>query len=207
MINRERHAGVVMVKPHAFEQVLTPVVADILDGGETAKRLSTDDPLRSFLGRIETRSPVIRDLLACNVGESLLKVFYEDKHNRRYFPLIMERYLERVAFLPYTFHGDAEELPRLYDAMKGSAETFDAEGYTISQATGVRGLLSEAYLAVDGATLLLDDETYRERCLPMIDNVFHVCDTQQQNTEALQLLGVEESTRSAELRQLDIIRP
>ncbi len=113
MINREWHAGVVIVKPHAFEQVLTPVVADILDGGETAKRLSSDDPLRSFLGRIETRPPVIRDLRICNVGESLLKIFYEDKHNWRYFPLIMRRYLGRVAFLPYTFHGDAEELPQL----------------------------------------------------------------------------------------------
>lgn len=199
MINRERHTGVVMVKPHAFEQILTPVVADILDGGETAKRLGTDDPLRSFLGRIETRPPVIRDLRICNVGESLLKVFYEDKHNRRYFPLIMERYLGRVAFLPYMFHGDTEELPQLYDAMKGSAETFDTEGHTVSQATGVRGLLSEAYLAIDSTALLLDDDAYRERCLPMIDNVFHVCDTQQQNTQALQLLGVEESVRGVKL--------
>ena len=198
--------GVVMVKPHAFEQILTPVVADILDGGETAKRLSTGDPLRSFLGRIETRPPVIRDLRICNVGESLLKVFYEDKHNRRYFPFIMERYLGRVAFLPYTFHGVAEELPQLYDAMKGYAETFDTEGHTVSKATGVRGLLSEAYLAVDSVALLLDDEAYRERCLPMIDNVFHVCDAQQQNVQALQLLGFEENRRGTELRQLDIIR-
>lgn len=206
MINRERHTGIVMVKPHAFEQILTPVVADILDGGETAKRLSAGDPLRPFLGRIETRSPVIRDLRICNVGESLLEVFYEEKHNRRYFPLIMERYLGRVAFLPYTFHGDAEELPQLYDAMKGSAETFDTEGHTVSKATGVRGLLSEAYLAVDSAALLLDDEAYRERCLPMIDNVFHVCDMQQQNMQAMQLLGVEESARGAESQQLDTIR-
>ena len=206
MVNREQHTGVVMVKPHAFEQMLTPIVADILDGGETAKRLRTGDPLRFFLDRIETRPPVIRDLRICNVGESLLRIFYEDKHNRRYFPLIMERYLGKVAFLPYTFQGDAKELPKLYDAMKGSAETFNTEGRIVSQARGVRGLLSKAYLAVDSAALLLDDAAYRERCLPMIDNVFHVCDTQQQNMQALQLLGVEEIAHSTEMQRLEIVR-
>ena len=190
MANRERHSGVVMVKPHAFEQVLDPLVADILEGGETAKHLSADDPIRSFLGRIEVGPPVIRDLRTSKIGAGLLRIFYEDKQTRRYFPLIMERYMGKVAFLPYEFHGDAEELPQLYDAMKGSAETFDAGGRIVSRPTGVRGLLSEAYLAVDAATLLLDDAVYRERCMPMIDNVFHVCDTQQQNGQALQLLGL-----------------
>jgi hypothetical protein len=206
MTGKERHAGIVMVKPHAFEQVLAPVVADILDGGETAKRLSTDDPLRSFLGRIETRAPVIRDLRSCNVGTSLLNVFYEDKRERRYFPLILERYVGRVAFLPYIFHGNTEELPQLYDAMKGSAETFDTKGHAVSQATGVRGLLSEPYLAVDSSALLLDDTAYRERCSPMIDNVFHVCDTQQQNEQALQLLGLEEVLQGNRLQVTDIAR-
>ncbi len=205
MINKEKHVGVVMVKPHAFEKMLTPVVTDILDGGETAKHLSANDPLRSFLGKIETRPPIIRDLRICNAGRNLLRVFYEDKRDRRYFPLIMERYLGRVAFLPYAFHGDVEKLPQLYDAMKGSAETFNAEGHTVSPATGVRGLLSKPYLAVDGATLLLDDKTYRERCLPMIDNVFHVCDTRQQNIQTLQLLGARESTQGVELQKLDIV--
>ena len=203
MINREQHTGVVMVKPHAFEQILTPVVADILDGGETAKRLSAGDPLRSFLGRIETRPPVIRDLRICSVGESLLKVFYEDKHSRRYFPLIMERYLGKVAFLPYTFHGNTEELPQLYDAMKGSAETFNTEGHTVSQARGVRGLLSEAYLAIDNAALLLDDEAYRNRCLPMIDNVFHVCDTSEQIVTVMRLLSIKLTPSHTDPFQLD----
>lgn len=198
MINRERHAGIVMVKPHAFEQMLVPVVADILDGGETSKRLDTDDPLRSLLDRIDTRPLVIRDLRVCKVGKNLLDVFYEDKRTRRYFPLMMERYLGRAAFLPYTFHGRTEELPQLYDALKGSAETFNAAGSTVSHAEGIRGLLSEPYLAVDSDTLLLGDEEYRKRCLPMIDNVLHVCDTQQQNEHALRLLDLEYGTRPDE---------
>jgi hypothetical protein len=189
MIHKERHAGIVMVKPHAFEHVLDPIVADILDGGEATKHLSEDDPLRSYMGSIEMRAPIIRDLRSSKIGTNLLTIFYGDKREKRYFPLIMERYMGKVAFLPYVFHGQSDELPQLYDAMKGTAETFDADGGAVSQPLGVRGLLSKPYLAVDASALSLNDIAYRTRCLPMVDNVFHVCDTPQQNEQALQLLG------------------
>ena len=186
---RTQHKGVVMVKPHAFEQTLTPLVADTLDDGQTAARLKASDPLKSFLGQLEVGTPIIRDLRTFVAGQSLLNIFYEDKRDRRYFPLIMERYAGRVAFLPYSFYGYSEELPRLYEAMKGSAETFDASGRLVSQASGVRGLLSPPYEALDSKALLLGDADYRKRCLPMVDNVFHVCDTRLQNEQALQLLS------------------
>lgn len=196
MINKEHYMGVVMVKPHAFEQALAPVVADILDGGETAERLHDDDPLRLFLGRIETRAPVIRDLRSSKVGASLLNIFYEDRREKRYFPLILEHYAGKVAFLPYVFHGDAEELPQFYDALKGSTGTFDIEGHAVSQPTGIRGLLNLPYLAVNISTLSLDDAAYREHCVPWIDNVLHVCDTQWQNEQALKLLGIDGGLQS-----------
>jgi hypothetical protein len=191
-MSREQQTGLVMVKPHAFSATLDPLVSDIINGGKTSERLDEHDPLRIFIGRVETRPAVIRDLRTCTVGETLLKVFYEDKQDRRYFPIIMERYLGRVAFLPYVFHGSTQEMPQFYEALKGSAETFNSEGLTVSQAAGVRGLLSRPYMAVDDSDLLLDDEAYRNKCLPMIDNVFHVCDSQEQNEEALRLLGITE---------------
>lgn len=45
----ESHAeqvGFVMVKPHAFDMCLDPVISEILHGDGLAHQLSTDDPLR-----------------------------------------------------------------------------------------------------------------------------------------------------------------
>ena len=182
-----------MIKPHALREALDVAVADILNGGATSERLCDDDPLKAYIGRINTAPTIDHDLSAVDSGLDLLGVFYGDKQTRRYFPLILKQYLGKVAFMPYIFRGEADELPDLYDAIKGEAETFDYGGDSVTRPRGVRGLLCPPHLAVDSSALSLDDFAYSERCLPMVDNVLHVCDTLEQNEHTLKYLGVTDA--------------
>lgn len=183
------HEGLIMVKPHAVEQVLDPVIGAVLGGSDGLGLLSPSDPLSSMIKDIELRAPVIRDLRIMDYGESLLTLFYDDKSDRRYYPMIREKYLGKVVFLPFFFHGSDEKYNELLSAIKGTAETYGATGSVVTEAIGIRGALGQPYqFFTNEEASDLDDASYRQYFEPVVDNYIHVCDSTQEVEIALKTI-------------------
>jgi len=186
--------GLIMVKPHALEQGLDVVVKEILNKSDASELLAIDDPLRKVIDVIDIESTIVCDLRTAKFGAFLLDLFYKDKAERRYYPIMIERYLGKVAFIPYIHRDGCQLSPDIneYKAIKGMTETFDINNNVINSARGVRGVLGRPYLCIDGKTRASQDEdVYREFALPMIDNFIHVCDSSEQITSAREVLSLK----------------
>lgn len=182
--------GLVMVKPHALEQGLDAVVREVLNKGNASESLTINDHLRKVIDAIDIEPTIIYDIRTAKFGAFLLDLFYKDKAERRYYPIMIERYLEKVAFIPYLHKEGFQLSPDIdeFKAIKGTTETFD-DNNIINLALGIRGILGETYLCISGKTRVsLDENAYREAALPMIDNYIHVCDTPEQIDTALNVL-------------------
>jgi len=186
-----------MVKPHAYERVLDKVIEETLRGLGVASDLQPEDRLNCFLDGLTVGEPMIRDLRVVPYGVKLIELFYGDKSNRRYYPLIMQHYIGKVAFLPYVYSGEEADLDGLYPAIKGTTETYDVKGDQVDSATGIRGLFGEPYQVVSHESSLgMDDHDY-ERCfLPVVNNYIHVCDSRAEINKAFSMLGVDCLTES-----------
>ena len=185
----DRHKGLVMVKPHAMKEVLDPVIESILSGGHASMLLPNGDPLLGMIQDVEVGQPTIRDLRSITYGEQLITLFYSDKSDRRYYPILRKLYLGKVAFLPFIFHGNAEQRTKLVVAMKGTTETYDEYGSVVTPAAGIRGALGVPYLYTPNDTAKdLDDRTYQHQVEPVVNNYIHVCDTPHEIELALELI-------------------
>lgn len=187
--SKAEQVGFVMVKPHAFDMCLDPVISEILQGNGLANQLATDDQLRPVLDKLKLGNPTIRNLATVSYGSKLLELLYGDKITRRYYPLIQEYYLGKIAIIPYLYDGVPTDMPQVYNAIKGKTETHDQDGRLIDKRVGLRGLLGEPYLLYDTqSSIVVDNETYRRRFTPVVNNYIHVSDSTVEITEALQLL-------------------
>ena len=121
----------------------------------------------------------------------MLKLFYGDKRTRRYFPIIQSNYLGIVMFLPYEYNNLEINESQLFTSIKGSAETHDALGRKVTDATGIRGLFSIPYEYVNNHDAVqLDEVNYRRLFTPVVNNVIHVCDDPTESFTALKMLGI-----------------
>ena len=186
------HPGIVMVKPHAYERVLDQVIDETLRGFGVASDLHPEDRLNCFLDSLTIGEPMVRDLRVVPYGVKLIELFYGDKSNRRYCPLIMQHYVGKVAFLPYIYRGEEADLDVLHPAIKGTTETFDANGDQVDSATGIRRLFGEPYQFVSHeSSLVMDDHDY-ERCfLSVVNNYIHVYDSRAEINKAFSMLEVD----------------
>ncbi len=190
--------GFVMVKPHAFDAALDPLIGEILAGSGLAIQLEPSDQLRPVLDNLTVGNPIIRNLAAVAYGSKFLDLLYGDKATRRYYPLIYEYYLGRVAIIPYFYRGEPADMPLVYDALKGTTETYDAHGKQHDKSTGLRGLLGEPYQFHDNqSSSFLDDDTYLIYFTPEVNNYIHVSDSRIEIDTGLQLLYAADEWKTA----------
>ena len=120
----------------------------------------------------------------------MINLFYGDKSDRRYYPLILEWYVGKVVFLDFSLiSSDRDSLITDLHALKGTTQTYDIRGQTVDHSTGIRGIIGQPYLVYPKETLdLLDDNEYRQVIRPIIQNYIHVCDKTNEAELALQLI-------------------
>jgi len=187
--------GLIMVKPHAYDMVLDPIIKQMLEGEGVSRLLNDDDPLVAYLPDIEVDEAVrVADLTGASFGKSMIELFYGDKETRRYYPLIQRYYMGRVAFMTYTYHGEPDNLPDVYRALKGTTQTFTTSGDQIDPPSGIRGLFGEPYvLASAEEASHMSDAEYNDRFTPVVKNFIHVPDSQQEIQRALNMLADDET--------------
>jgi hypothetical protein len=185
--------GLLMVKPHAYDEVLDPLVSEILQGKGLAAQLAPQDILRPILTKLVVGNPIIRDLSAVPYVNELIDLFYGDKSMRRYYPMIRDYYIGKVAIIPYMYGGPAEDMADVYSALKGTTQTYDVNGKQIDPSTGIRGLLGKPYKLYDNeSSMSMSDETYRKYFLPVVNNYIHVCDSSAEIDAGLRLVYMED---------------
>lgn len=180
--------GLIMVKPHSTKQGLDHVVESILraDGNFQIEGLA-DLALKEAIKSVEVNSVIVRDLSAVAYGPKLLKHFYGDKINRRYYPIILELYLGRVVFLSFTLNpAGSKDAANVFDDLKGTTQTFDSNGDIVDTSKGIRGIFGEPYVVYSNQELAeMDEERFRRAIIPAIQNYIHVCDKPNEAETAL----------------------
>jgi len=185
--------GLVMVKPHAYDEVLDPLVSEILQGNGLAAQLAPHDTLRPILTKLVVGNPIIRDLSTVPYVNELIDLFYGDKSMRRYYSMIRDYYIGKVAIIPYMYGGSAEDMADVYSALKGTTQTYDVNGKQLDPPTGIRGLLGKPYKLYDNeSSMSMNDETYRQYFLPVVNNYIHVCDSAAEIDAGLRLVYTED---------------
>lgn len=184
--------GLVMVKPHAVQQGLDHIVEALLRGDSRLLQASlADQALRQTIERTELLNPIARDLSETRSGQKLIDLFYGDKTDRRYFPLIAEWYTGKVLFLPFLLDTlSQEQLTVDLDTLKGTTQTFDSSGLEVDASLGIRGILGSPYSVYKTDEIeRMSDSAYRTAVEPMIQNFVHVCDKPGEAVAALELIG------------------
>ena len=187
-----RTMGLVMVKPHAVQQGLDHIVEAMLRGDSRLLQTSlADQALRQTIERTELLNPIARDLSETRSGQKLIDLFYGDKTDRRYFPLIAEWYTGKVLFLPFLLDTlSQEQLTVDLDTLKGTTQTFDSSGLEVDASLGIRGILGSPYSVYKTDEIeRMSDSAYRTAVEPMIQNFVHVCDKPGEAVAALELIG------------------
>jgi hypothetical protein len=186
----EKVNGLIMVKPHAVKAGLAPVIKDILNGARVPSNLDRDDPMLRLLPRLTVVDSIYMDLCIEKYGEDLINLFYQDKVDRRYFPLIRELYMGKVAFLALNLSISKFNIVDACNSIKGTTETFNNEGVRVTTAIGLRGALGAAYPHYNNEELAdLDDWDYRQRIIPVINNYIHVPDKPGEVEAVLEIIN------------------
>jgi len=189
-----------MIKPHAMEQIIDPVLAATFSGNVQPVFEGPECDFVKELGLITLCGRYYRDLATVPYGDHLLQLFYGDKQDRRYFPMIQEFYRGAVMFLLIGYSGSTTDFSLFLESVKGSSETFDEHGELVTVAKGVRGALQQAYRYYSReASNSMEDETYEEAFRPVIQNFIHVCDTPKEVAAALTCLLSPHDLRELEV--------
>lgn len=184
--------GLMMVKPHAVERGLGSVIEGMMRHRlDQVSRGFERDWSHGLVDRIEAQESIPRDLRVHRAGKDLLDLFYGDKSNRRYYPLIREWYTGRVLFIPFELRtDDPKSVPTDLDALKGTTSTISETGDVVDSPLGIRGVLGTTYVTYSQEILSsMNEEEYRNAIRPVIQNFIHVCDKPGEASEAIQLIG------------------
>ncbi len=179
--------SLIMIKPHALDETLDPLIVETLHGNYPHDLLVADDPLHGRISEIQLLSPIIRDLRSVPYGRKILEIFYANKSDRRYYPMIMREYLGRVAFIPFVYR--TEDPSVLFENIKGSTETFDMDGEIVDRQLGIRGMTCKPYQFVSGEDSAgLNNQEFEELFLPVVNNAIHVSDIHGQTQAVMRIL-------------------
>jgi hypothetical protein len=181
--------GLIMIKPNATDQALHPVITSTFEGNVHPIFEQASCDFVPELNKVTLCGSYYRDLGAVPYGDALIDLFYGDKKDRRYFPMISEYYRGKTVFLLLGYEGGQEEFGHFLTSVKGEAETYNECGELVTAARGVRGALTTPYRHYDReASVTLQDKEYVRAFSPVVQNFIHVCDTPGEVAMALRHL-------------------
>ncbi|OGM58675.1 hypothetical protein A3A50_02740 [Candidatus Woesebacteria bacterium RIFCSPLOWO2_01_FULL_38_20] len=210
----KRSFGLIMIKPHAYEQVIDVPVGQLLGfspeppSDEMIKLLKLSSDTEKLLFRSGKFKPVAvfaRDMGNNNPNmggkyEELMGIMYGRDRDRRHYRTILERYQGKVMFFLVQYEGSQSEMEDVLREFKGK-ETFVGE----SQGSGIRGrfILPRKRIDLDKLEGLPEDE-YRKQVPNVVDNAIHITDNPWETATALKILLSKEDKKAIEERGFPI---
>jgi hypothetical protein len=198
--------GMIMIKPNATETFLDVHIQSTM-GGDVSPIFQNERCAQFIedLSGICTIGTYYRDLSTLNYGVNIIDLFYGDKKDRRYFPMIQENYLGPVIFILFEYPGNYEELVDFMIRLKGNAQTHNEVGNIADHGIGIRGVLTKPHRYHSAEeSIHLSDHEYREAFSPVVKNFIHTCDTPREIACALDLVLKGYDREDLERRGYDI---
>jgi len=199
--------GLIMIKPHAFQEVADVVIGEMFSGESWTKdriaslRLTPETKTEIFEERRLTVCKKIIRTLDLEKHLELMKIFYGRDQDSKHWPALLDLYKGEIAFLTIHYDGSEENLRKILKELKGEDPFQEDE----TSGTGLRGVLLTPKKRVDlGKLETLSDDEYKKAVPQVINNAIHVTDGPHETAMALKLLLSEQEIDEAQTRGYDL---
>lgn len=200
--------GLLMVKPHATLAGLNiPIIKLLSEHQETVNYFfSQNSRLTENLKLLKVCKVIAKDLSTENpTNKNILNTFYGFDMGERYYPILMEKYAGPINILILRYAGIQEDLHTLLKQIKGYPKVLTPEGDIAIQPSGIRGKFIPASIIIEQSYLQgLDDQRYRNTISPIIQNVVHTTDSEEETARALYYILSDYDIEEMNERGIDI---
>jgi hypothetical protein len=181
--NPEKSYAIIMVKPHALDEVAEPVILDMFNGGmeKYLRDLKLSDKTRDVLMNTHVVTHFYRNLRDERY-QPVLDIFYAKEKNTRQLPIILDQYTGDCMFMIVSSPQSEEELYEGLQELKGKETLLDENGGVVREGKGIRGVLIPPRQVLD-LNHLSDDDIRR-----ITRNVIHIADKPSETSAAVQML-------------------